>query len=60
MKKLSIWFIYLALSLVPVQAAGPTTQAVNSPASTLTNLTARAVDLHVDPFDVGHAAMGIL
>lgn len=38
-------------------AAGPTTTAVNSPAPTLNNLTARAVDLHTATGDVATIAI---
>jgi len=50
--------ILLASCLVcPAQAAGPTTTAVNSPASVLSNLTARAVDLHTATGDVATIAI---
>lgn len=38
-------------------AAGPTTSAVNSPASSLSNLTARAVNLHTATGDVATIAI---
>lgn len=45
LKKLSVALLCVALALSPVRAAGPTVNAVNSPQSALTNLTARAVSL---------------
>lgn len=49
-------FLWLALT-VAVLAAGPTTQAVNTPASSLNNLTARSVDLHTATGDVATIAI---
>lgn len=41
----------------PANAAGPTTQAVNTPAQSLANLTARSVDLHTATGDVATIAI---
>lgn len=49
--------LLLALSVALALAAGPTTQAVNSPASSIGNLTARAVDLHTATGDVATIAI---
>jgi hypothetical protein len=55
MKKfLIVAFLFVAGN---VWGAGPTTQAVNSPAQTLNNLTARAVDLHTATGDVATIAI---
>lgn len=40
-----------------LQAAGPTTQAVNSPVQSLRNLAARAADLHTATTDVATIAI---
>jgi hypothetical protein len=49
---------FLFILIVSVAfAAGPTTQAVNSPAQSLANLTARAVDLHTATGDVASFAI---
>lgn len=55
MKKIIVLaFLLIASS---VWASGPTTQAVNSPAQTLANLTARSVDLHTATGDVATIAI---
>jgi hypothetical protein len=56
MKRLIALLAFLAF-LTPALAAGPTTQAVNSPAQSLGNLTARAVDLHTATGDVATIAI---
>lgn len=50
------FFVWLLLATSAL-AAGPTTTAVNSPAQTLNNLTARAVDLHTATGDVATIAI---
>jgi len=56
MRKILISFLF-CLAALTAFAAGPTTQAVNSPASTLNNLTVRAVDLHTATGDVATIAI---
>lgn len=47
----------LCLLAAAAWAAGPTTQAVNTAASVLRNLTARTLDLHTATGDVGSIAI---
>jgi uncharacterized protein YjbI with pentapeptide repeats len=56
MKKLIAFFTVAAFVIASI-GAGPTTTAVNSPASVLSNLTARAVDLHTATGDVATIAI---
>jgi len=56
MKRIAAILVAAIFALSTI-AAGPTTTAVNSPASTLNNLTARAVDLHTATGDVATIAI---
>jgi hypothetical protein len=56
MKRLGSLLIAAVFALTAI-AAGPVTQAVNSPDNTLNNLTARAVNLHTATGDVATIAI---